>query len=216
MLTASEPCFVAVSSLPDQRVLVAGKVQRLHPLPPNAPSIASPAAVLSLDLPVDVKKGGEVTVFAEIRGKLHQQTATVLSVAAGTGANAGQVIEVQPQTEAELCDCRAVHRVLVADLGITLNVGKQPNCKLLDIGADGIGVVTANPLPAGELVEIDLSAQGIYARGGLRVQTEKKLSDGTYRYGLCTPERKSPIRRSLEALANLFQRRQVQRHSRAA
>lgn len=216
MLTLNDPCFVAVAQKPEQRVLIAGSVRLLRPLPPGAPSIASPAAVVALDLPVNVKPGGELTVFAEVRGKLHQQRATVVSVTAGGDHHAAQTLEIQPQTVPELCDYRAAHRVSVATLNLSVRVGQQANCKLLDISADGLGVVAPNPLPVGQQVEIDLSAQGIYARGSLKVQTETKLADGGYRYGLHAPEKKSPIRRSLDALANLFQRRQVQRMARAA
>jgi hypothetical protein len=66
-------------------------------------------------------------------------------------------------------------------------------------------------------VDIDLSIESIYARGTLHVVAEKKLEGGKFRYGLrAGAEKKSGIRKSLEALTNLLHRRQIQRLARAA
>lgn len=203
MLKPNGPCFVTVLTPDNQRTLVGARVQQLD----------GDAAVLSVDDALDVRPSHEIVVFADIAGKLHEQPAKVEKVDAAPG----QILRLRligPPTD---CDLRASHRVSVASQNIPVVVGAQPNCTLADISPEGLAVITPAPLTIGSTVDIDLSLEGIYARGSLQVSSQTKLDGGKFRHGLRAPgDRKTPIRRSLEALTNLMHRRQIQRLARAA
>ena len=139
-----------------------------------------------------------------------------LAIRADYDADA-RTITVRASGQPVDCDARGSYRVCVASQNIGMVVGKQPNCTLADVSPEGMAVITNAPLHVGGETEIDLSIEGIYARGVLAVVSERKLDGGKFRYGLrAGGDKKSPMRRSLEAVSNLLHRRQVQRLARAA
>jgi hypothetical protein len=245
MLSPNGPCFVSVPNAKNQRILHAAKVIEL---------VGREGAVVRLEEELAFEPGADVTVYAELRGKFHQQPAKVTGLrtpatgtantentkpgnakpAAKTPANSknapqpaaddntpaatlnGPAVELVLVGQPVNCEARGTYRVGVASQDIRLAAGKQVNCLLTDISAEGLSVITPQPLQVGTSIDVNLSVDGIYAFGPVRVQTEKKLPSGQLRYGLYAPEKKSQLRKSLETLSALLQRRQLRRMSRAA
>lgn len=204
MLKNNAPCFIATPPVTDeQRTLVSATVQQTQ----------GESATIQTSDAIEIRPGSELVVFAEFSGKLHQQPAKVTTV----DSPAARTIGIKLVGEPVNCDFRGSYRVSVASGNIPVVVGKQPNCTVADISPEGVAVITSSPLTVGQTVDIDLSIESIYARGTLHVVAEKKLEGGKFRYGLrAGAEKKSGIRKSLEALTNLLHRRQIQRLARAA
>jgi hypothetical protein len=208
MLSNNTACFMSVPNPENKRMLVGGKTQ------PNAANVSGKNVfTIRFTEPVNMKAGADVTILADMRGKFHQQAGSLMRI---EESGDQPLLLVQMTGEPVNCEARNCYRVSVAAQNINMTIDKQPNCTLADISSEGLAAITSQPLTVGTSVDVDLSVEGIYARGALRVQTEKKLPNGKIRYGLLAPERKSPIRKSLEALSSLMQRRQLQRMARAA
>lgn len=202
MLTPNAPCFLAVPNPENTRTLIPGKVQQVN---------GQNCAVV-FDEKVGVPAGAEVTLYADLHGKFHQQAAKVTALLASVPNPILQFTTVGEPVSAE---SRGAFRVGVVSQNITLTVGKK-QAILADISPDGMAIITDQPLTVGTSVDIDLKIESVFAKGSLRVQTEKKTPGGQLRYGLFAADRKGQMRKSLEALSALMQRRQLQRMARAA
>jgi len=202
MLNANVPCFISVPNPENKRVLIPGKVLQ----------VSGEGISVQFEEPVNAAPGSEVTLFGELRGKFHQQPAKISAITSG---GAKPVLQVTTTGEPVSAESRGAFRVSVVSQDLSLTVNNQP-AKLADLSADGIAILSGKPLAVGTSVEIDLQIESIFAKGSLRVQTEKKTPGGQLRYGLYAAERKGPMRKSLEALTSLMQRRQLQRLARAA
>lgn len=204
MLKNNAPCFIALApGNDDRRTLVAATVRDV-----NGDQIT-----LATADSVELKAGGEVVVFAEHDGKFQKQSAKVTRVDSSGGRSISATLTGRPAA----CDTRGSYRVNVASQNLPIVVGKQPNCVVADVSPEGLGVITPAPLTVGDTVDVDLSVESIYARGTLQVVSERKVEGGKFRYGLRAPgDKKSGIRKSLDAVTNLLHRRQIQRLARAA
>lgn len=222
MLSVSAQCFVLIPNTQNSRVLHPGKVL-------SVAGNLTGAAVVQFEEDPGLAPDAEVVLCAEWKGKFHQQGARVKSIAPPTVATAGTAsaaneapasaandkltIEFQRSGEPVNCESRGIYRVSVATQEVRITVGKQLNCLLTDVSAEGISAIVNQPLKVGSTVEINISVESIFAQGVVRVQSEKQLAGGKLRYGFHAPEKKSQLRRSLESISNLMQRRQLRRMS---
>jgi hypothetical protein len=203
MLTAGSTCFLAISSPQEKRVLHPGLVQALK----------GNHCVVAFEEPLAFQAGEEVTLAAEWRNKLHQQGAKVVGVRASGPL---PIVEFERVGEPVNCEGRSLYRVSVALQRIPCRVDEQHDCLLADVSAEGVAVITSRPLQVGALVALKLEIDDLRAEGTMRVQTEKQIRGGKLRYGLLAVETRSPLRKSLESISMMMQRRQLKRQSGAA
>jgi hypothetical protein len=196
MFRANGPCLIALPGTRPRRTLVGGKVLE----------IAADKGTLraSFDDPVPLTAGQQVSLFGDLRGRFHRQEATVLT--ALPSPDGGTACALQPVGEPVEADGRQVFRVAATDLNIEVKIGHYRTCKLVDVGPEGVGVISARPLAYGETVTIRLEYDKIAVEGEFRVHSENELRDGTLRYGLRVMGLRSPARHALQKLAGKLQR----------
>jgi hypothetical protein len=112
-------------------------------------------------------------------------------------------------------ESRGSYRVSIAAQELYAQVDNQ-RAHVVDVSPEGCAVICAKPLTVGELVEVSLSFGEVQLAGSMKVQTVKELRNGTQRFGLFAPDKKSKIRGSLQKLSALMQRLQLQRFAGAA
>lgn len=203
MLAINTPCHIAIPNPENRRVLVPGKVLELP----------AGRCVAAFEQPVTLPPGTETFLYAEWRGKFHQQAARVAAVRT---EGPTPVLELERIGEPVNCESRGCYRVSVVSQELTVELGRIGPCLLADVSAEGVSIITPRRLQIGASVQMDLLEENVRATGSLRVQSEKELPGGKMRYGLHAPESRSMLRRSLEALSVLMQRRQLKRLAGAA
>lgn len=196
MLNANGLCFVSNSSDSDQPILYPGKVT-------DADSFF---AELRFDTAAPLPKTGNVIVFADWRGKFYRQNCKIVSTKSAGGR---VIINTERVSEPVPVETTVDVRINVEALNITLSIGKQINCPLFDLGEEGLTVIAQSPLKKGEKVDVNFTVDSIYGVGYAIVDSEIKLPNGKTGYSLTFGDKKNPLRKSSEALANVVQRRQL-------
>ncbi len=202
MLSTNSACFVSIPNPQNKRVLIPGRVSRLE----------ENRAFADFDESIAVQDGSELTLYAEWRGKFYQQPARLVSRSTADGAT---IVEIERLGEPVNCESRSIYRVSVASQGLFAIVDRQSNCVLTDISSEGVSIIARKPLEVGRAVKVMFTVEGTKIDGELRVQTEKKLANGTLRYGLYAAEKRSALRKGLETLSIQLQRLQLRRLSAA-
>lgn len=186
-----------------KRVMHAGKVLESN----NTHFVAEFADSINLTAEENV------VAFGERGGKFFQQGAIVREVRA-----AGQkpVFMFERVGEAVSAEQRQIFRVSTANSAILAQIGKEKNCRVVDISPEGFGAISKVQLELGALVSVSFSHEQQTVSTMARVQTVKHRHDGSFRYGFLAPDRNSDARKTLAKLAGTFQRLQLQRLSGAA
>ena len=108
-------------------------------------------------------------------------------------------------------------RVSVVTAGMDARIGNERHCAVLDLSAEGFGVIAHTPFPLGSMIHVAVSYNGQTAFSTMvRVQTVKKRRDGNFRYGFLAPDKKSIARKAMQQLSTTIQRMQLRRLSGAA
>lgn len=201
MLSLIQPVFLAIPNPQNQRILHEGKVLELD---------GRRVVIEFADLATPPQ--GEVLLFADVRGKFHQQGATVTVVR----QTAPLQIEFHTVGDPVSAESRGSHRTSVIAMNIPVRIDKIAGCLLADVSPEGVGVICPKSLTIGTTVHVSLQCQGIAIDCPLRVQTVKILPSGKLRFGLYLAEKRSPARVQLQNLAGLMQRLQLKRLSGAA
>lgn len=200
MLTVNLPCFISLSNPDNVRKLLPAKTVELK----------GKTCVIALDSHATLVPGEELALFAEWHGKFHQQFATIISV---QSAEPATVVEVERMGEPVNSESRGIYRVGVVSQDIRCMIGKERDCLLADISVEGIAAVVTRPIVLGTMVQLALTVEGKQAVGAMRVLTEKRLYGDHLRYGMIAPDKNSPLRKALEAITTIMQRKQLRRLS---
>jgi len=203
MLRAGSVAFVSIPNPDNRRTLVEGKVV----------SVQHPVAVMELEALPGLSAGDDVTLFADVRGKFHQQAAKVAAINSETGT---VQIEAHLIGEPVSAEQRGTFRVSCIALLLPVHVEKLAGCILADVSPEGLGVITPKPLVVGSMVDASLVIDAFKVQGRFKVQTAKILPNGQMRFGLYQPDRRGDTRKTLEKLAGHLQRMQLKRLSGAA
>lgn len=201
MLSLTNPAFISIPNPQNQRVLHEAVVLEL-----DGRRVVLEIAGLS------AAPEGEVTLFAEVRGKFFQQGATVTVVRQASPLQ----IEFHTVGDPVSAEQRGSHRTSVIAMEIPVGIDKIAGCVLADVSPEGVGVICPKSLTVGTTVHVSLMCQGIHIDTPLRVQTVKILPSGKLRFGLFLADKRSPARAQLQKLAGLMQRLQLKRLSGAA
>ncbi len=202
MLSINAACFVSIPNPQNKRVLIPGQVCRLD----------GSHAFMTFETPLAIEDGSELTLYAEFRGKFYQQAARLIARVTSDGI---ATFEIDRLGEPVNCESRSIYRVSIASQGLFAIIDKQTNCLLTDISSEGLSVIAKKPLEVGRSVKVSFTLEGTTIDGELRVQTEKKLANGSLRYGLYATEKRSLVRKGLESLSIQLQRQQLRRLSAA-
>jgi hypothetical protein len=166
------------------------------------------------DEPLGLSPGLEIVIFFHTdAGKFVQQGAQI--VASPETAQSSD-FAFKTTSEPISAERRQIYRVSTALCHITATIGQEKNCQVVDVSSEGCAVVTGQELAIGSTVKITFGGQAPAVCADARVQTVKQLSPTRFRYGLYVPDKKSPARKALAAVAMEVQREQLKRISGAA
>lgn len=190
--------FLLIPSASNARYLYPGKV------------IQSNSATFSAQFedPISPQIASDVTALCEVNGKFFQEGAVVLDVVKGLEncfafARSGEIVSAES---------RQTYRVSVAaNDDVTLVVGRDASCPVLDVSPEGFAAVTAKQLNLGSVVPITLIGDVHTVHGTARIQTVRERRDGKFRYGFLVPRNDLQARKALQQLSAAMQRRQLKR-----
>lgn len=106
---------------------------------------------------------------------------------------------------------RGSFRVSVADQGIKVNINAWPDCRPLDVCAEGLGVITAKPLKIGQSVSVNIVFGGERIDGLMIVRAVRQRKDKKYRCGLQAPSKNKELLKSLQTITMTVQRELLSR-----
>jgi hypothetical protein len=203
MFTLQLPCLLGQADANGRRVLVPGTTTQ-----------PAPTLKVRFGEPVPLNVGDAVSLFGELRGKFHQQEATVSAVETGADGAVTHVFSLVGQPVN--VESRQAYRVSTAGAGIQVRVDRQRDGLLADVSPEGMAVIVRQPVKVGGRTRVMLALDELSLEADLRVQTERKLPDGRMRYGLLLPDTRSPARSALEKVTGRLQRAQLARLRRGA
>ena len=188
-------------------------VKRRHLHPGRVVDRRDGSFVAEFGEPVPLAVAGAAVAFGEDGGRFHQQGTVVTDLRPDAARPTYCFDRVGDPVSAEQ---RQAYRVTVALAGLTAEVGRDAACPVLDVSAEGMGVIAPRPLNLGSMTELHFAHDGDAVTTLARVQTVRERPDGTFRLGLLAPDRKGGARRSLQRLTSAFQRQQLRRMAGAA
>ena len=152
-----------------------------------------------------------VLVYFEQNRKFLKQPALITSI----GEDAEPlVLEFVLQGEPASAESREYYRVSAVMADIRIDIEKEAECKVLDVSVAGCSAECKGTYKLGDTVHIRLHHDGKTFDGDARVQGAKKLSGGSWRYGLLVifdRDRDQSLKKALNSLTMYVQRVQLQR-----
>ncbi|HMB96090.1 MAG TPA: PilZ domain-containing protein [Tepidisphaeraceae bacterium] len=206
MLSIGLQCLILLPNEQNKRLLIPAKVLDIY----------GDDAVVELEEPVVLKPGTQSNVFAEWLGRFFQQGITIVADDDANSEQASCMVRFTSFGEPVSAESRGSYRVSIAAQRVYARIGLQERCHVVDVSAEGFAVVCKRPLTVGEMVEVSLSHEGVHIAAAMKVQGVNELSNGTLRFGLFAPEKKSPARAGLQKLSLIMQRQQLKRFAGAA
>ena len=204
MFSTEKPLFLLLPGQTPERTLHQGKVLELE----GDTVVAEFAEAL---LP---GAGADVLLYADFRGKFYQNGASVIAV---RQSQPTPIIAFRLVGEPMSAESRANFRVSTATLPLAADIGREKNCQIVDISPDGFAAIMKYEYAVGTKFEADLAFEKMGSTGPVRIQTLKRLPNGTLRYGFVAIGGKQPnMQDLLGKLTAEVQRKQLRRLSRTA
>ena len=203
MFKTTVPAFMPIPNSNSKRVLIEGKVS----------AVDAGTCSIEFETVAGLTPGGDVTLYAEVRGKFFQQAATVAGESYADGRTTVSFALVGEPVSAEQ---RGSFRTSAVMLDVPVGVDRITGCVLADVSPEGVAVISPKPLTLGAMVDVSLAVDGFVVSDRMKVQGAKVLPSGKLRFGLYVPGKGSPSRRTLEKLTGHLQRVQLRRLSGAA
>jgi hypothetical protein len=94
---------------------------------------------------------------------------------------------------------------------ITVGVGREKSCPVVDVSTEGFAAVTGKKVGLGSVVPVKLNGEGHFFETTARVQTMRERPDGKFRHGFLVPRNNLPARKALQQLTAAMQRLQLKR-----
>ena len=171
MLGADKNLFL---SIPDESV-----VRSLHP--GTVVSVEHDIYTAELEEEdVPLEEGQEVFIYYEINRAFMKQLARIEAVTQGDPTTSISFATCGDPVSAEDRDC---YRVPTAFKELTVTVGPEESCKLLDVSETGFAVIASERYSIGKVVEATFRFQNEVFTGRACLQSMKKLGEGRIRYG---------------------------------
>lgn len=226
MISTQSAVYLLVPNESNERVLHPGRVLALR---------QSDVIQIGFDQPIAPAVGSDVNVFFDHNGKFFQQSGSIVAVEAA--AAPAPTSDIAPAAEADSyllqkpvaqtitfrcvgkpvsADGRGSYRVSVVALQAMARVEKERDCKLVDVSPEGLAVLTKQNYRLGTAVKMLFDYEDQHLEGLARVQTVRELPNGKFRCGLLVPSTEVPMRKSLQKITALVQRRQLQNLRRSA
>ena len=203
MLASGTSMLLLIPNQANKRVLHPGRVLESD----------GERAICQFEEMITPVEGADVIAFGLIKEKFFQQSVRVKTFHPTTDT---PIIELTRMGEPVSAEQRQAYRVSVASCDVRAKVGKEPNCLVVDISAEGFGAITAAEHKLGSVVPILFSLEQHTINTSVRVQTARQRADGKFRYGFLVAEKLNPARKTLHAMSMVMQRRQLQRLAGAA
>ncbi|HZK81021.1 MAG TPA: PilZ domain-containing protein [Humisphaera sp.] len=203
MLRTDGEIFILIPEASNNAILHPGKVMSCDDSKFQAASVEQITAAV----------GSDVNTFAAVNGKFMQQGAKVLEWQLTEAGAVFSCARTGPIVSAEQ---RQIYRVSAVMAGIVAQIGKEINCQVMDVSAEGFAAIATNPLQIGTLTEIGLRFEQTIIKTTARVQTAKTLANGKVRYGFLIPDKQNAARKLFYQISGAIQRAQLKRLSGAA
>lgn len=157
--------------------------------------------------------GQDVLMYYDIGQRFHKHPAKVAEVELdGTQ----WVATVELDGEAVSADSRQCYRTVTVTTNLTVKVGEEPACALLDASMTGLAVASREVHSIGTLVEVELTYDGQTYQGMACVQSVCDLGAGKVRYGFHAAGARGPqdnLLKGLKQVTMCVQRVQLQRRA---
>lgn len=114
-------------------------------------------------------------------------------------------------TESEPAENRQSFRVSVVGAGLLADIDDQSGCALIDVSADGIGIIASTPSKVGHVVRATLTYDGRKFAGRVCIRSICERDDGRYRYGCEALEGEHELRKGIQHINVSVQREQLRR-----
>lgn len=152
--------------------------------------------------------GSGVRVYHYVDQRFMGASATVQAL---LGPRPGLIIRFLVVDEFEASENRGSFRVSVVGAELVVGIDKASQCALVDVSADGLGIIAPVALEVGALVRATLSYEGEQFCGRACVRFVRERDDGRYQCGLQAMEREHNLRKGLQHINIQFQREQLHR-----
>ena len=136
--------------------------------------------------------------------------------AASHGSPPVHLVTVGDPVSAESRQC---YRVVAIMTDRTAKLNDEEDCKLLDVSATGLALISTGSYRIGDLVTTTLNDKKMKFTGQVSVKSIKPLEDGYTRYGLhCAEDGRSSgdLDKGIQKISTAIQREQLRRLNRAA
>ncbi len=153
-------------------------------------------------------EGLEAAAFGEVRGKFYAHQVRLSGFSGGEGAPTR--LRMEMLSEPKPADKRQIFRVSVRHMRLTARVGREKNCPVLDMSAEGIALIAKEKYRVGEHIDLTMNVEKVELAGRARVQSVRQTTDGQFRYGLLISQRKGEMRKALQTISSRIQRQQLQ------
>jgi hypothetical protein len=157
-----------------------GQKRVLHPATIKEASAGGYTAELEEeDLPFVA--GQDISVYYELKRKFVKQAARIEAV---LESDPVLVVGFQITGEIVSAENREWFRVSTVMADLTVAVGPESECKLLDVSSTGFAVEATSRYEVGRIVPVTLRHQGDQFSGEARIQSIRELDPRRFRYGL--------------------------------
>lgn len=157
---------------------------------------------------VSLDEGAEFQIFFEVKNKFVKQSAKVSAFFAG---EPNPTIEFTTEGEPVSAECRQQFRVSTVMVDLTASLGKQTDCKLLNVSASGLSVLTAATFELYATPDASVRHEGKTYSGRVSVQSVLPMGKGQIRYGLHCVDSSGNLETGLRKMTMAIQRTQLRR-----
>lgn len=177
MLDIESSLFVDVAGGSKQRIL--------HP----ATILAAKPDLYTAELKdeqLSVNEGQEILIFFLRGHEFLQQAATIDKI---IEIEPYLVIEFETIGQAASAESRQEYRVSTHGADMTVKIGEENDCQLLDVGCGGLSAAATEQYEIGRVLNITLKYEDVEYAGPVKVQSIRETSNGRTRYGLSCVDR---------------------------
>lgn len=163
---------------------------------------------------VSLEQGAEFLIYFEVRKKFVKQAATIEAVYDDESNPTIKFITVGEPVSGE---SRQHYRVSTVMSDLTVTLGGETDCKLLNVSATGFSVLATAHYDNGATVDASVCHEGETFSGRICVQSSQLMAKGRIRYGLhCVDKIGSAgnLETGLRQMTMAIQRKQLRRLAR--
>lgn len=163
------------------------------------------------DLDLSPEVGQDVAIFREIKRKFMRQAARIDALLESEGK---PIIRFELTGELVSAESRECYRASTVMADLTVKLGPEDACPLLDVSATGFAVVASESYKIGEVVPATLRYEDQQYTGTASVESIRELSRGRIRYGMSLADDRhsgSTLKRGVLHIAMSVQREHQRR-----